>query len=149
MSFNLKMKECNVFWKCVYNGDNFGTPLHFYLICTVSVSASSCTIHDMRWRDLFNCHSVQNWNIYEKNIKEILLSASIHYKVRKSIMLLYVGWSAIRECVRAGAAGARTRRALGHHLLLPLILGLIVLCAPAVLRPRALQDAPAPGDPNS
>ena len=55
----------------------------------------------------------------------------------------------VRECVRAGAAGARTRRSLGHHLLHPLILGLIVLCAPAVLRPRALQDAPAPADPNS
>ena len=33
----------------------------------------------------------------------------------------------IRECVRAGAAGSRTRRYLGHHLLHPLI-----------LRPRAL-----------
>ena len=41
----------------------------------------------------------------------------------------------IRECVRAGA---QTRRSLGHHLLHPLI-----------LRPRALQDAPAPADPNS
>ena len=55
----------------------------------------------------------------------------------------YIG---IRECVRAGA---RTRRSLGHHLLHPLILRLLVLCAPAVLRPRALQDAPAPADPNS
>ena len=54
-----------------------------------------------------------------------------------------------RECVSAGAAGARTRRSLGYHLLHPLILRLIVLCAPAVLRPRALQDAPAPADPNS
>ena len=25
----------------------------------------------------------------------------------------------------------------------------VVLCAPAVLRPRALQDAPAPADPKS
>ena len=54
-----------------------------------------------------------------------------------------------RECVRAGAAGSRTRRSLGHHLLNPLILRLLVLCAPAVLRSRALQDAPAPADPNS
>ena len=54
-----------------------------------------------------------------------------------------------RECVRAGAAGARTRRSLGHHLLHPLILRLLALCAPAVLQPRALQDAPAPADPNS
>ena len=30
-----------------------------------------------------------------------------------------------------------------------LILRLLVLCASAVLRPRALQDAPAPADPNS
>ena len=54
-----------------------------------------------------------------------------------------------RECFSTGAAGARTRRSLGHHLLHPLILRLLVLCAPAVLRPRALQDAPAPADPNS
>ena len=37
----------------------------------------------------------------------------------------------ITECVRTGAAGARTRRFLGHHLLHPLILRLLVLCAPA------------------
>ena len=36
-----------------------------------------------------------------------------------------------KECVRAGAAGARTRRSLRHHLLHPLILRLLVLCAPA------------------
>ena len=57
-----------------------------------------------------------------------------------------------RECVRVGAAGAQTRRTLGHHLLhplIPLILKPLVLCAPAVLRSRALQDAPAPADPNS
>ena len=35
-----------------------------------------------------------------------------------------------RECVSTGAAGARTRRSLGHHLLHPLILRLLVLCAP-------------------
>ena len=54
-----------------------------------------------------------------------------------------------KECVSTGAAGARTRRSLGHHLLHPVILRLLVLCAPAVLRPRALQDAPAPADPKS
>ena len=36
-----------------------------------------------------------------------------------------------RKCVRAGAAGARTRRYLGHHPLHPLILRLLVLCAPS------------------
>ena len=35
-----------------------------------------------------------------------------------------------RECVSTGAAGAQTRRLLGHHLLHPLILRLLVLCAP-------------------
>ena len=54
-----------------------------------------------------------------------------------------------RECVSTGAAGSQTQRSLGHHLLHPLILRLLVLCAPAVLKPRALQDAPAPADPNS
>ena len=34
-----------------------------------------------------------------------------------------------RECVSTGAAGAGTRRSLGHHLLHPLILRILVLCA--------------------
>ena len=55
----------------------------------------------------------------------------------------------VRECVSMGAAGAQTRRSLGHHLLHQLILKPLVLCAPAVLRSRALQDAPAPADLNS
>ena len=36
--------------------------------------------------------------------------------------------SLVRECVRAGAAGAGTRRSLGYHLLHPLIMRLLVLC---------------------
>ena len=36
-----------------------------------------------------------------------------------------------RECVSTGAAGGRTRRFSEHHLLHPLILRLLVLCAPA------------------
>jgi hypothetical protein len=35
-----------------------------------------------------------------------------------------------------GAAGAQTRKSLGDHLLHPLILRLLVLCAPTVLRPK-------------
>ena len=54
-----------------------------------------------------------------------------------------------RECVSTGATDARTRRSLGHHLLHPLILRLLVLCAPTVLRSRALQDPLAPAEPNS
>ena len=36
-----------------------------------------------------------------------------------------------REWVSTGSAGAQTRRSLEHHLLHPLILRLLVLCAPA------------------
>ena len=36
-----------------------------------------------------------------------------------------------RECVSTGVAGARIRRSFGHHLLHPLILRLLDLCAPA------------------
>ena len=46
---------------------------------------------------------------------------------RHLIRLLILHFSTIRECVSTGAAGARTRRSLEHHLLHPLI-----------LRPRAL-----------
>ena len=52
-----------------------------------------------------------------------------------------------RECISTGAAGAQTCRSLGHYLLHLLILRLLVLCAPAALIPRALQDAAAPADP--
>ena len=62
---------------------------------------------------------------------------------------MYNNYMYYRECVSTGAVGAQTRRYLGHHLSHPLILRLLVLCAPTVLRPRALQDAPAPADPNS
>ena len=44
---------------------------------------------------------------------------------------------------------ALTHKSLGHHLLQPLILRPLILCATAVLRPRSLQDAPAPADPKS
>jgi hypothetical protein len=36
-----------------------------------------------------------------------------------------------RECIRIGAAGARTSRSLGHHLFHPQILRLLVLLKPA------------------
>ena len=49
-----------------------------------------------------------------------------------------------RECFSMGAAVARIRRSLWHHLLHPLILRLLVICALVVLRPRALQDAQHP-----
>ena len=47
----------------------------------------------------------------------------------------------------SGAQKSGSLELVGHHLLHPLILRLLVLCAPAVLKPRALQDAPAPADP--
>ena len=55
-------------------------------------------------------------------------------------------WDIGRECVSTGAAGAQS---LGHHSLHPLILRILVLCAPAVLRTRALQDAHATADSKS
>jgi hypothetical protein len=51
-----------------------------------------------------------------------------------------------RECVSTGAAGARTRRSLGHHLLHLLILRLLVQCAPADFEAQSsllVQCAPA------
>ena len=42
-----------------------------------------------------------------------------------------------RECVSTGAAGARTLRSLGHQLLHPLILRLLVLYAPADFEPQS------------
>ena len=63
-----------------------------------------------------------------------------------SALKMDLSFNMFRECV---GTIARTRRSLGYHLLQPMILRLLVICAPAVLRPRALQDAPAPADPNS
>ena len=64
-------------------------------------------------------------------------------------MALYNPEDKIRRLVSTDAVGARTRRSLGHHLLHPLILRLLELCDLLILRPRALQDAPATADPNS
>ena len=68
-----------------------------------------------------------------------------------SRFLFGISWMpfVVREYVSKSAAGERTRRSLGHHLLHPLILWFLVLCELSVLRPRALKDAPAPADPNS
>ena len=49
----------------------------------------------------------------------------------KVLSILKVAEYITRECVSKGAAGARTRRSLEHHLLHPLILRLLVICAPA------------------
>ena len=46
-----------------------------------------------------------------------------------SFKLLFLYWK--RECVSMGEAGAQTRRSLGHHLLHPQILRLLVLLKPA------------------
>ena len=63
---------------------------------------------------------------------------------------IFLGPTYIRECVSTGAAGAQTRRSLGHHLLQPLILRLLVLCAPADFEAQSsLIEQTAPADPNS
>ena len=84
------------------------------------------------------------WNLF--NLSFFTYCQQYFYHLVSSNIFIFL---LRRECVSTDAAGARTRRSLGHHLLHPLILRLLVLCAPAVLRPRALQDAPAPADPNS
>ena len=52
------------------------------------------------------------------------------YKIRYQLI-------GLRECVSTGAAGAQTRRSLGHHLLHPLILRLLALCASADLETQS------------
>ena len=91
--------------------------------------------------------------IFVDFLKSTLLRAQNKMLLSKRTKKIFCGLlrkpKLYRECVRAGAAGAQTHRSLGHPLLHPLILRLLVVCAPAVLRTRALQDAPAPADPNS
>ena len=52
----------------------------------------------------------------------------------------------IREWVSTGAAGAQTQRSLGHHLLHPQILRLLVLLKPADLEDQSslLKNRPHP-----
>ena len=70
-----------------------------------------------------NLTSFQHYQIYLTNHWQIfILTRQLFISILLSIH---------RECVSRGAAGARTRRSLGHHLLHPLILRLLVLCAPA------------------
>ena len=98
------------------------------------------TIHGVGLNDSPN--SVWS-NFCSRNENCRILSIFCKIKTNRIFGFWVLGY---RECVREGA---RTRRSLEHHLFHPLILRLVVLYAPAVLRPRALQDAPAPADPNS
>ena len=55
-----------------------------------------------------------------------------------------------RECISRGAAGAQTRRTLGHHILHPQILRLLVLLKPADFEAQSsFSEQTAPADPNS
>ena len=48
-----------------------------------------------------------------------------------------------------GCSGCTNPQIFGTSPFAPADFEASKLCAPAVLRPRALQDAPAPADPNS
>ena len=81
---------------------------------------------------------IQNSNVfYHKSISSyfyyVLPLAVCHVPFESGLEKIDFGWeiSGLRECVSTGAAGARTRRSLGHHLLHPQILRLLVLYAPA------------------
>ena len=69
---------------------------------------------------------------------EVYYTAALPFKFFDEMIYKRSFQKVFRECVSKGAAGARTHRSLGHHLLHPQILRLLVLCAPADLWPRAL-----------
>ena len=90
---------------------NFKTNHHF-----------SSTKRRLVFRKIFRLEKTGLWqNMYRRQLIQFVLKS----------------WGLIRECVSTGAAGAQSRRSLEHHLLHPLLLRLLILCAPAVLRPRA------------
>ena len=100
------------------------------------------------------CNLLHGFDIYLVNVKTMRKIAQIFVAFSEKLNFKKNAFkSTSRECVSTGAVGAQTRRSLRHHLLHPLILRLLVqlvLFAPTVLKPRALQDdAPAPADPNS
>ena len=64
------------------------------------------------------------FSIINDSIFDLPISIQVH-------LMLCILIAQIRECV---STGARTHRSQGHHLLHPLILRLLVLCAPTVLR---------------
>ena len=64
-------------------------------------------------------------------LESAILSATDYFRVNIYIYVFDIKINIFRECVSTGAAGPRTRRSLGHHLLHPLILRLLVLCAPS------------------
>ena len=61
---------------------------------------------------------------------EVYYTAALPFKFFDEMIYKGSFQKVFRECVSTGAAGARTRRSLGHHLLHPLIFRLLVLCAP-------------------
>ena len=117
------------------------------VVCVCSIVLKCCLqclthnqrsyLTPLRWLgvDWYDCGHIV-FTIYVKNL---LTLSGMELESKKNA----------RECVSRGAAGAQICRSLGHHLLHWLILRLLVLFAPAVLGPRALQDATAPANPNS
>ena len=112
-------------------------------------------IHRIYTWTVMPCHSMgPKWPNHFGRVQIVLVRSNLFWKGPTNnfgqvyLISSWFIWAEIycRECV---SMGARTRRSLGHQLLHPLILRLLVLGAPAVLRHRALQDAPAPADPNS
>ena len=77
-----------------------------------------------------NVPFVRTFNPRKVSVWQNLVNMNINQKTDIVLNMICI------PCVRAGAAGSRTRRSLGHYLLHPLILRLLVLCAPAVLRTR-------------
>ena len=118
-----------------------------------SVGSASCnSIDHLIWSKLLNKNCAVSYWYIKQNLSWVWTSCSKGiFFVRKywcfchiskhftflnlKIWILVVFRAVLakghRECVRAGAAGAGTRRSLGHHLLHLLILRLLVLCAPA------------------
>ena len=59
-------------------------------------------------------------------LESAILSATDYFRVNIYIYVFDIKINIFRECVSTGAAGAQTRRSLGHHLSHPLILVLRV-----------------------
>ena len=50
-------------------------------------------------------------------LESAILSATDYFRVNIYIYVFDIKINIFRECVSTGAAGAQTRRSLGHHLL--------------------------------
>ena len=92
-------------------------------ICRRNKSRRNVPWKEARWFNSLFLQGISYRRSLDLRYKNIFNTVVFRFKQVSTCKFTYIFETTlvIRECVSTGAAGARTRRSLGHHLLHPLI----------------------------